>query len=275
MTVMNEALRIALERIDADSWVELCNAVPQELAKTLRLSVERIDNVVLSHCLVNDAPLGNRAMLIGLGRECPPELIDDLVRRFQAHDLKNFALQISPFAAPQTLANWLASAGLVVRSRWPKLLRGKTLVQQRESRFTIRRIGVEEAALFGEVSARGFGRPPIVGGWMSSTVGFPRWHHYVAFQDGQPAAAAALYIDGIYAWLGIGSTLPEFRSKGAQAALIARRIADGLAQGVEYFISETESFNTSYQNLVRAGFECVYARPNYGIPLPLQESPSD
>lgn len=45
-------------------------------------------------------------------------------------------------------------------------------------------------------------------------------------------AAAALFVDRNWAWLGIDATLPDYRSRGAQTSLIARRIQDGLASGV-------------------------------------------
>lgn len=267
MNCLDEEFRIALERIDADSWEELCRAAPEDVAHKLQMNVGRRDNVVVSRCLVADGPLGNRAIGIGLGQPCTRETIEQLVREFRGYGLKNFALQISPFAVPSGLTRWLPEAGLEVRSRWVKMVRGNAPAKRPRSGFEIKRIGPSAAALFGDVSARGFGRPPIIGHWMSSTVGFPRWRHYIAFYKAQPAAAAAMYIDGKYAWLGIGSTLPEFRARGAQTALIQERLLDGLALGARYFISETEGFNTSNDNLRRAGFERVYERPNYGIPV--------
>ncbi len=256
-------LRVALEQIDADSWEELCSAVPAEVAQAVQLSVERQGNVVLSHCLVADAPLGNRAIALGLGEPCTREQVLALAARFRATGMKNFALQISPYAHPAELERWLAEAGLAVRGYAVKLVRGNAPVLQNTALDT-RLVGVDGKALFGDVAARGFGRPPIIAHWMGATVGFARWRHYLTYVDGQPAGAAAMYVDGDVAWVGIGATLPEYRRQGVQQALIARRIADGLALGVRYFVAETESFNTSCQNLMRAGFVCAYERPNYG-----------
>ncbi|RJG01905.1 GNAT family N-acetyltransferase [Noviherbaspirillum sedimenti] len=256
-------LHIALEQIDADSWEALCRAVPVEVALALQLSVERQGNVVISHCLVADAPLGNRAIALGLGASCTREQILTLAARFRATGMRNFALQISPHARPAELEQWLAEAGLVLRGYSVKLVRDNAPLQGND--WDIRLIGLDDKALFGDVSARGFERPPIVAHWMAATVGLPRWRHYLAFVDGQPAGAAAMYVDNDVAWLGIGSTLPAFRQRGVQQALIARRIADGIALGMRYFVAETESFNTSCQNLMRAGFSCAYERPNYGV----------
>lgn len=261
-------LRAALEQIDADSWEELCRAVPQDVARAVQLSVERLGDVVVSHCLVADVPLGNRAIALGLDTPCTREQIQELAARFKATGMRNFALQISPYAKPAEMEQWLAEAGLTVRGYSVKLVRDNT--PPPDNHGDIRLVAMEDKALFGEVSARGFERPPIVAHWMASTVGFPRWRHYLAYINGQAAGAAAMYIDGDVAWMGIGSTLPESRRQGVQQSLIARRIADGVRLGVRYFVAETESFNLSCQNLMRAGFLCAYERPNYGKPSDLQ-----
>lgn len=270
MKSMDGAVARALEQVDADSWAELCAAVPREVAQTLKLSIERHGNVVSSFCLVNDAPLGNRAIAIGLGcdgQACSREQVFALKERFAATGMKNFALQLSPYAEPAELPQWLAEAGLVERGRWVKLLRGATAAPLLDSPVPVRRAEPGENLYFGQISAQGFGRPAIIAHWMGATVGFPRWHHYVAMIDGQPAGTAAMYVDGAHAWLGIGSTLPDFRARGVQSALIARRLAEGLALGVRYFVSETESRNVSCKNLLRAGFAVAYERPNFGLPL--------
>jgi len=267
MKITNEEVRIALERIDGVSWAELGNAIPADVAETLKVSIRREGNVTISHCLASDAPLGNRAIGLGLAQPCTREQVMALTNEFIASGMKNFALQISPYAQPKELAQWLADAGLVIRNHSVKLLRGDRPLPISHSAFEVRRMQAGDNLLFGDVSARGFGRPPIIAHWMGATVSFPRWRHYLAYADGQAAGAAAMYVDGEYAWLGIGSTLPDYRERGVQKSLIAQRIADGLGLGVKYFISETESVNASCRNLMQAGFERAYMRPNYGMDI--------
>lgn len=262
-TLRDEKLQIALEQIDADSWEELCRAVPGEVAQAVQLSVARQGNVVISHCLVADAPLGNRAIALGLRAPCTREEILTLAARFKSTGMKNFALQISPHARPAAIEEWLAEAELILRGYSVKLVRDNAPLQLAAG--DVRLVAPGDKALFGDVSARGFGRPPIIAHWMGATVGLPRWRHYLAYVNDEPAGAAAMYVDGDVAWLGIGSTLPEFRRRGVQQALIARRIADGLQLGIRHFVAETESFNVSCQNLMRSGFVCAYERPHYGI----------
>jgi hypothetical protein len=263
--ITDENLRIALEQLDADSWEELARAVPTELAATLKLRLHREGSVVVSHFLASDAPIGNRAIALGLREPCTRGQILALAQRFIATGMKNFALQVSPYARPAALEDWLREAGLVRRGMSVKLVRDAAPVPL--PAHDVRLVDVRDKEVFGEVSARGFGRPPIIAPFMASTVGFANWRHFLAYVDGQPAGAAAMYIDGPYAWLGIGSTLPQFRRCGVQQALIVQRIAAGLDLGVKHFVAETESVNTSCGNLVRAGFQIAYERAHYGLPL--------
>src|SRR5438876_705387 len=52
------------------------------------------------------------------------------------------------------------------------------------------------------------------------------WHLYLATVDGKPAAAAALTVGDGIGLLANAATMPAFRGRGCQAALIRRRIAD-------------------------------------------------
>ena len=69
-------------------------------------------------------------------------------------------------------------------------------------------------------------------------------------------------------WLGAAGTLPEFRRRGAQGAILAARIEAGRQAGCETLVTETGEPvdgrpGGSYRNIVRAGFEPVYVRQNY------------
>ena len=81
-------------------------------------------------------------------------------------------------------------------------------------------------------------------------------------------SAGAYYLSGDIAWLDFAATKPEYREKGAQSALLARRIDDAAAEGCRLFVVETaeqtpEKEAPSFRNMRRYGFEVAYTRPNY------------
>ena len=74
------------------------------------------------------------------------------------------------------------------------------------------------------------------------------------------------------AWFGIDATLSDYRRRGAQTALIHRRVEDGRAERLAGLTAETgqpsagqEAAHTSYSNYTRAGFTPAYVRPNYKL----------
>lgn len=76
---------------------------------------------------------------------------------------------------------------------------------------------------------------------------------YIASVDGVPAAAAALDIrDGI-GHLTAGATLPQFRRRGCQKALIERRLADAQEEGCDLALGNAAPYSGSRHNMERAG----------------------
>ena len=215
-----------------------------------------------------DLLLFNRIVGCGIREPAAPERLRELLGRFRDRGLRNFGVQLSPAALPSDLAAQLESEGLAVRDRWTKVHRGPGTTSAPGTAVSVEQIGPEQAAAFGEVTTIGFGMPAQLRPWIASTVGRPGWRHYLASLDGTPIAAAALFVVGTIGWLGIASTLPQARRHGAQSALFARRVADASALGCRHIITETSEQlptrpNPSFRNMLRAGFDVVYHRPNY------------
>jgi GNAT superfamily N-acetyltransferase len=110
--------------------------------------------------------------------------------------------------------------------------------------------------------------PPALSAWLAQIVGRPHWRSYVCYAETGPAGAGALYVDGDFAWVGIGATRPELRKRGGQSVMLARRIADARGFGAKYAVTETGVPQPgqpapSYTNIRKAGFEVAYERPNW------------
>jgi ribosomal protein S18 acetylase RimI-like enzyme len=122
----------------------------------------------------------------------------------------------------------------------------------------------DDPELFADVLLRGHGVPEgartrdrdSVARW-KDTQG---WRLYVARVDGEPAGAALLTLDEDFGYLANASTLPEFRNRGVQTALIAARIADAAAAGADSVSSQAEFGSASQRNLERAGLRVAYTK---------------
>jgi ribosomal protein S18 acetylase RimI-like enzyme len=128
-------------------------------------------------------------------------------------------------------------------------------------------VQVERAAdpeLFADVILRGHGVPEGVRVRDRSSVArwaeIEGWRLYLARVDRKPAGAALLALDDDLGYLANASTLPDFRRRGVQTALIAARIADAAAAGCDVVSSQAEFGSVSQRNLERAGLRVAYTK---------------
>jgi GNAT superfamily N-acetyltransferase len=129
-------------------------------------------------------------------------------------------------------------------------------------------VGPDRAEDFALVVQGGFGLPRVMRPWLAAMPGRAGWTCLVAYDGDAPVGGGALFVTGADAWLGLAATLPEARGRGAQSAILARRIALAAEQGATSVTTETGVVEDgrparSYRNIVRAGFEEAGVRPNW------------
>jgi len=88
----------------------------------------------------------------------------------------------------------------------------------------------------------------------------PGWLLYVARMNGQPAAAATLYLHEGTGYLADAASSPSFRRSGLQTALLRRRIGDAAAAGADLVFSGATPFSTSHRNMERVGLRVHFVR---------------
>lgn len=92
---------------------------------------------------------------------------------------------------------------------------------------------------------------------------------YLARIDGRVAGGATLALRGSIAGLFGASTLPEFRKKGVQTALLQARMHRAVKAGCELAMSLAQPGSTSQHNMMRQGFQTLYTRVKFERPWKL------
>jgi hypothetical protein len=86
----------------------------------------------------------------------------------------------------------------------------------------------------------------------------PSQRLFIARIEGKATAAAALFIKEDVAYLAGASTLPDFRSRGCQQALIGHRLGEALACSI---VTVTTAYaSPSQNNLERLGFHVLHTK---------------
>jgi GNAT superfamily N-acetyltransferase len=132
----------------------------------------------------------------------------------------------------------------------------------------VKQLRLEERAHdFAVVLVEGFGIPSeaLAGTERHVQIEYaaPEWRIYLASVEGRPAAMATLYVDGDMASIDGMTTVPQYRKRGCQTALLRRCIADAARAGCGLLASQTEPSSTSERNMVRCGFRVAYTKMLY------------
>lgn len=93
------------------------------------------------------------------------------------------------------------------------------------------------------------------------------WRRYVAYVGGQPAGEALLVLDGELAYLAEAATVPAFRRRGVQRALIARRVADARAAGARVVFGAVLYGDQSWSNMRALGLREAWLTLSFRRPV--------
>jgi len=259
-----------LEQIEIDAWRDYCAAAPPDFAAAVGLETAEVDGPLLAMCRRIDHYQFNRLMGGGLAGDEGGSLAI-AVERFRGAGLKNGYLQIAPGGRARALEAKARALGLKPLERvWVKFSRGDAPAPKPSTSLEIAAVEPAEAMDFACAVTAGFGMPHTLAPWLAAIVGREGWHAYVARDNGKAVGGAAMYVHQGRVWLGIGAVQEAARRRGGQGALLARRIADGLARGARWFATETgkplaSEPHPSFSNIQRAGFAIAYERANWTL----------
>lgn len=257
----------ALDRAERRFWHEVWESVPAAVAAEHGIELRRFGQIQGSIARgLAGVPMLN--LLLGAAEA-------------DAQDLANAVAwaeeqQISPYV-PLTpglpgsagAEGWLRANGFERGYAWMKFVR-----DLHPPRFPAPD-GVEVVELdaggqepFGAIAAVGFGLPAWGAELFAGLPGREGWSCYVARVGGRAQACAAMLVEDGIAEFGIAATLEEARGRGCQTALLHRRICDAAEAGCHTLFVETgervpDRPSASYRNILKAGFEEAYLRPNW------------
>ena len=187
-------------------------------------------------------------------------LLDGLVQSYRADGLR-FTLTVPPGQMTPELFQALAFAGLwtLGSGTVPAILPNSLLPISGE--IAVRRSELEEKEQYLDLFQQAFdGREECSPDYRAfqwaedSLLGGVR---YVAEIDGKLVAMASFPVVEGVGFLGTCGVLPEYRQRGVQSTLIARRIADAPALGCDLVLGGSSPGTTEYRNFERMGLRLV------------------
>jgi GNAT superfamily N-acetyltransferase len=253
---------VRAEHAEAAAFADCWRAAPSRLAEREGIALLQDGPVTaLSVASLPESRVHNHAYGVATAADV------ERVEAFYAECGSSYVLSTAPGAVLEPL---LEARGYTRGYAWMKFARDLSPLTA-DTSLRITEIGAEAGAVFGDVVATAFGMPAWTAEWIGGLPGRRGWACFLAYADGQPAAGAALFVAGEVGWCGFGATLPDYRGRGGQAALIAARVDAARSLRCAALTTETGvrvegSPSGSYRNILRAGFVETRARDNWVPP---------
>ncbi|GAB6903346.1 GNAT family N-acetyltransferase [Kineosporia succinea] len=252
-----------LEGIEAEFMLRYQADAPPATQEQLGIRTARIGGGVALSMRHDPTHYWSKALGFA-GSPVTGELIGELVAFYRANETVRAGIQIAPSLLPEDWDDIAVAHGLKPGSGIHKLAGRIEELTFGGSDLRIAAIGTGDAHQWATVLLTGFGMPPAgLLGMAEAIASNPAFRAFGAWDGDQLVAVGNLMIQGPVASLNAGATLPAYRGRGAQSALIAARARAAADAGCQWVVSETGESGASLNNMLRAGLESVYLRRNW------------
>jgi GNAT superfamily N-acetyltransferase len=261
----------ALDRAERRFWRDVWDSVPQEVAAERGVELRKFGPIQAS--IATDLPeVGMLNMLLGAAEEGGTENLPAAAAWAEERGVFPYVPVTPGLPGSGAAEAWLPENGFEPAYAWMKFVRGP-----HPPRFPapqgveVVEVAASDQEPFGTIAAIGFGLPAWGSEFFAHLPGRDGWRCYVAKVNDEAVSCAAMLIEEGVAEFGVAATLEQARGRGCQTALLHRRICDAAAAGCHTLFVETgervpDRPSASYRNILKAGFEEAYLRPNWQHP---------
>lgn len=258
----------ALDRAERRFWRDVWESLSAEVASEHGVKLRSFGPIQAT--IAADLPeVGMLNLLLGAAEDGGAEHLAAASEWAEAQGIAPYVPVTPGLAGSARAEEWLRENGFEPAYAWMKFVR-----DPHPPRFPAPK-GVEVVELsgddeepFGTIAAIGFGLPAWAAEFFAHLPGRAGWRCYVAKIDGEAQGCAAMLIEDGVAEFGVAATLDQARGRGCQTALLHRRIRDAAEADCHTLFVETgervpDRPSASYRNILKAGFEEAYLRPNW------------
>ena len=272
----SQSMIVRSEAVQRKAWRLLSHAAPPDLVDALEIRCEETGSTLYQGALGVPGAQFNKVFSFGIDGDVTSASIEAAANWLRHACCKQSLLMVPSEGSDKGIG------GMLLANRFRRFPLDIAIFHldvadvpdlSQSPDIDVRPVGPEDSIEFGHVLSEGL-EAPVAASWLAAfAIGQPGLTAYLAYEGSLAVGAAALFIDGEWGWLFIAAVRPAYRNRGAQTALLARRLEDGRKAGVRTFNvgalrpapGHGDVF-ASYRNIERTGFKLAYNRPNYLLP---------
>ncbi len=261
-----------LERAEVEAYVDMCREAPRG-SDDPWAEATRVGGATALVATGLAPQMARRVLGLGVGAPATSSDVDAVLDWMAKRADGQYVVALAPDARPGRLYESLLARGFVPGRPWMKFHRlAADPLPTLDSSCRVRRAeGQRDAIAFADLVAESFGVGETFAKWIMNLVGRPGWDVLLAADGNEILGAGALHSGGALGWLGFGATARPHRQRRVHRTLLCERIRLADRRGVRSLAVETGvrvpgEPDPCYRNLLWAGFEEAYVRPNLMSP---------
>lgn len=202
----------------------------------------------------------NRAFGLGLDDSDAADDLDQVEEFYRSRGLGT-QIEVPTLAEPSFLAELANRSYRLVRFRNIYAMR-PSVSRPKTGTIDVSMVDDDTASSWSDVLIEGFGYQDdasrdVIARWNRGLRETPGLHALMGHIDGRPVGSASVFITEEAAVLGGAATLPPWRRRGMQCALIAARLTLANESGCDLAVVTADPGSSSGRNAERAGFILV------------------
>jgi len=269
--IWSSAVAREIELHEQKAWAACIAAAGEAENNPLGAGVDVVRGVAVPALSTVDAGLFNRVIGLGIGTEADDDLVDAVLASYARRSQTNLVLEVTGTSEPEDVRDRLGARGLVDSGHRQAKTWQEPALYDGPGMDAVVRLGPDDVDEFAQVNMIAWEVPAFLAVWFGATLFADGFHHFGVRIEGRLVSTGAMFVSDELAWLGFGATLPQFRGRGMQTALLARRVHEAAAMECRIVHSETaahtaDRHNPSLANMLAVGFEHAYDKEWWSFP---------
>jgi GNAT superfamily N-acetyltransferase len=267
--MLEEPLSADAERVEAEFMHTYLSSAAQPVKSELGIATLRIAGGVALSMRHDVTGYWSKALGFGFEEPVTQELVERVLGFYRAERTPGAVIQIAPSLLPSDWDEICVRHDIHAGAPWVKLACPIGDFRPGRTELRVGPVLPPDIDEWASTTLRGFGMPEEgLADMMAASAEDSAFRPFAAWDGDDMIATANLFVLGEIGSLNSAATLPEYRNRGAQSALLAARARAAADTGCRWLVGETGKpeegvSSPSMNNLLRAGLKPLYERQNW------------